>query len=131
MKKYILFISIISLLSSCDPVSTMDANVTNKTSESLSLILISSIEPDETIQIAPNETILLREGFSTIGSFLKPSFIDYDSIYIKNTSNEVVKVFKENTLGKNIYILDDYWMFSEPSKRVYKYDYEITAEDIQ
>ncbi|MFY0631805.1 MAG: hypothetical protein JXR05_15675 [Flavobacteriaceae bacterium] len=131
MRKLFLATLLLSVLSSCDPVSTMDANILNSTSESISLVLVSSVEPNETFQIAPNETILFREGFSTTGNFLKPELIEYDSIYIQNESNEVLKVFKENTAGKNIYKIDDYWSFDEPAKRYYQYDYEITNEDIQ
>lgn len=131
MKKLILSVFALTLLSSCDFASSMDANLTNTTSESLSLVLASSIVPTETFQLDSNETILLRDGFSATGSFLEPLFTDYDSIYIKNASNEVVKVFKENSTGKNIYDIERYWLFREPSKRVYEYDYEITNEDIQ
>lgn len=132
MKKLILFISMISILSSCDPTSSMDANIKNSTSQNLSIIFSSSdVSLNETFQIDPNETILFQDGFSVGDSVLEPRLTAYDSIYIKNESNEIVKVYKQNTEGKNIYNVDDYWISSEPSKRYYKYDYEIKNEDIE
>ena len=132
MKKLILFISMISILSSCDPTSSMDANIKNSTSQNLSIIFNSSdVSLNETFQIDPNETILFQDGFSIGDSVLEPRLTAYDSIYIKNESNEIVKVYKQNTEGKNIYNVDDYWISSEPSKRYYKYNYEINNEDIE
>ena len=132
MKKLILFISMISILSSCDPTSSMDANIKNSTSQNLSIIFSSSdVSLNETFQIDPNETILFQDGFSIGDSVLEPRLTAYDSIYIKNESNEIVKVYKQNTEGKNIYNVDDYWISSEPSKRYYKYNYEINNEDIE
>ncbi len=132
MKKLILFISMISILSSCDPTSSMDANIKNSTSQNLSIIFNSSdVSLNETFQIDPNETILFQDGFSIGDSVLEPRLTAYDSIYIKNESNEIVKIYKQNTEGKNIYNVDDYWISSEPSKRYYKYNYEINNEDIE
>jgi hypothetical protein len=132
MKNLILFISMISILSSCDPTSSMDANIKNSTSQNLSIIFRSSdVSLNETFQIDPNETILFQDGFSVGDSVLEPRLTAYDSIYIKNESNEIVKVYKQKTEGKNIFNVDDYWRSSEPSKRYYKYNYEINNEDIE
>ncbi len=85
MKKLILFISMISILSSCDPTSSMDANIKNSTSQNLSIIFSSSdVSLNETFQIDPNETILFQDGFSIGDSVLEPRLTAYDSIYIKN-----------------------------------------------
>ena len=54
-----------------------------------------------------------------------------DSIYITNTSNEILKVYKEDTPGKNIYSIDEYWSVSETSKNHFVYTYEITEEDLE
>ena len=53
----------------------------------------------------------------------------FDSIYIENTSNETLKVFKETTEGKNIYAIDQYWT-SKPSRSIHTWTYEITDEDL-
>jgi len=56
---------------------------------------------------------------------------DYDSIYIENSSNEILKVFKADTPGKNIYNVDEYWSVREPSKNHFVYTYEIMEEDLE
>lgn len=117
-------------LVSCDPASLMDANIENLTSQNLSIIFIERDNSDKILQIEPNGSVLFQEGMSTTGSFLEPSLIGYDSIYIKNEVDEIIKIFKQNTEGKNIYEIDD-WLFSEPSKRVYIYDYQIKNQDLQ
>ena len=119
------------MIAGCDPVSLMDANIENSTSQQISITLISSISPNETVVIGANETVLFREGMSTTGSFLKPSFAEYDSIYFESESNEILRVFKPDSQGKNIYEIDDYWRYSEPSKRFYQYDYQINSDDFE
>ncbi|QLG43927.1 hypothetical protein [Costertonia aggregata] len=131
MKKAILIIPIVFILVSCDPVSSMDANIKNSTSQNLSIQFVTSTGTSETIRITSDETLLFREGMSTTGGFLEPSLIEFDSIYIVSESNEVLKIFKQDTDGKNIYNIDEYWTFSEPSKRFYLYDYEILNEDFE
>ncbi|MDM9631467.1 hypothetical protein [Robiginitalea aurantiaca] len=131
MKRFILCLFLTAVVTSCDPASVMDANIENKTSQPLSLILFSSVVPNETLVLRPGETLLFQEGFSSTGGFLEPSLMEFDSVYIESTSQEILKVFNQNTAGKNIFNVDDYWIFSEPSKRFYKYDYQITAEDIE
>ena len=118
---------------SCDPVSSMEADITNTTSQNLSIRFVSSefIEDNKILEIPSGETVLFQESFSTIGSFLEPSLVQFDSIYIQNTSSEILKIFKLNSSGKNIYNIDSFWNAREPSKRVYLYEYQITNEDIQ
>ena len=41
------------------------------------------------------------------------------------------KSIKENTTGKNIYDIDEYWSVSGPSKNHFVYTYEITEEDLE
>lgn len=68
---------------------------------------------------------------STTGSFLEPSFEEYESVYVENESGQILKVYISNSEGKNIYDINTYWKSSEPSKRVYKYLYEISDEDLE
>jgi len=124
-------IFIILILSSCDPASTLEANIKNLTSQSLTIEFIS---PDKsstkTFQIAPNEIELFQEGFDIGSTFLEPSLLEFDSVVIKNQAGQILKVYKENDTGKNIYTIDEYWIASEPSKRFFKYNYEIEKRDI-
>lgn len=129
IKNLILSVLALSILASCDKSSMMDANINNSTSQDLIIIFVSSTQSSKIYQIKPNETILFQDDFSSTGGFLKPSLVQYDSIFIQNAANEILKIFKENTDGKNIYNVDGSWMFDEPSDGVYKYDYKINNED--
>nr|WP_299339755.1 hypothetical protein [Allomuricauda sp.] len=133
MKKKILLGLVTLLAYSCDPVSDMEADISNTTSQNLSIRFVSSTfaEDTKTLEIESGETILFQQATSTTGSFLEPSLIQFDSIYIQDTSEEVLKIFKPDTPGKNIYDIDAFWNAREPSKRLYFYEYQITNEDIQ
>lgn len=130
MKK-ILTILLLTLMVSCDPISNMDATVTNTTLEPLSIVFVSANEPSETFVLEPNMAVQVQDGFAIGGAFLEPSFIKYDSIYIVNQVDEIRKVFKENTQGKNIYDINTFWQFNEPEKRFYKYAYKVNSQDLE
>ena len=133
MKKSILIFVAATLFCSCDPVSDMEADISNTTSQNLSISFVSSvlIEDNKTFEITSEETVRFQQATSTIGSFLKPSLTQYDSIYIQSSSDEILKIFKPNSNGKNIYDIEAHWNGSEPSKRLYFYEYQITNEDIE
>jgi len=132
MKKIILLALVVSLFASCDKSSMMDANIKNNTSQNLSLIFFRTSESNDSIQLESNQTILFQDDFSSTGGFLTPNLSQFDSIYIQNQSDEILKVFKENTEGKNIYNVDEFWIFNQPSEEdVYNYEYTINNEDIE
>lgn len=131
MKKLIV-LTLTIILFSCDPVSDMEANIENLTSENLTIEFVSfDVSSSKIIQIAPNEIKLFQEGFDIGSTFLEPSLVEYDSVVIKNQMEEVLKVYKPNDANKNIYNIDDYWIASEPSKRFFKYEFEINDQDIE
>lgn len=130
MKKRIFIgLSMLSLLG-CDPVSDMEANIENLTPQALRVEVVSSIqELGKTIEIAPNKIERFQEGFDIGSTYLEPNFNNIDSIVIKNPTGEVLKVYKENNSGRNIYDIEN-WDASEPSKRFFKYKFEIRQEDL-
>ncbi len=114
----------------CDPVSDMEADIENLTSQTLIIDVVSAtVELDATLQVAPDQTQRFQEGFDIGSTYLEPSFIGIDSIVVKNQAGEVLKVYKEDSPGKNIYNVRD-WKSSEPSKRFFKYEFEILLEDL-
>jgi len=131
MKKIILSALIVSLFASCDKSSMMDANIKNNTSQNLSLTFFRTSEPNDSLQLESNQTMLFQDDFSSTGGFLTPNLIQFDSIYIQNQSDEILKVFKENTEGKNIYNVDEFWILNQPSEDIYNYEYTINNEDIE
>ena len=132
MKKLLLVILTGILFSSCDPVAIMEANIENLTSESLTIEFVAfDVSSNKILKIQPNETQLFQEGFDVGGLFLEPSLIEYDSVVIKNQADNILKVFKPNDTGRNIYNIDEYWIASEPSKRFFKYKYELNESDIE
>lgn len=127
----LLLLSACIVFSSCDPVSNLEANIENLTSQTLTIDFIASdVSVGKTLQLVPNELMLFQEGFDIGSTFLEPSLIGYDSVVIKNQAEDILKVFKSNDAGKNIYNVDD-WIGSEPSKRFFKYKYEIENEDFE
>lgn len=131
MKKLICLALLLPVLLSCDPVSQMEANIENQTTQSLSIVFVSSdTNFQSTLELAPNQVGLFQEGFDIGSTYLEPSLVEYDSVMVKNQVGEILKVYKSNNTGKNIYKVKEYWLSSEPSKRFFKYKYEIRQEDI-
>lgn len=116
---------------SCDPVESLEANIVNNTPQSLKINFVSIEIPDinETFEIESNSKTLYTK-FGGIGG-ANLGFHDYDSIYIENSSNQILKVFKEDTTGKNIYNVDEYWSVKETSKTHFLYTYDIMEEDLE
>lgn len=132
MRSIILLTFVLIIFASCDPVAQMEANIENLTPKSLSIVFESSDSSlNKTLEIPPNQTIRFQEGFDIGSSYLEPHLLDYDSIFITNETNEILRVYKKNEQNKNIYNIDDYWISSEPSKRFFKYTYKIELEDIE
>ena len=133
MKKTLLIHLILTFtIYSCDKGESMEAFIINSSTKNLKVNFVSSeiSESNESLEIASNQKKLYIEYLSpTSGVYL--TFVDNDSIYITNTSNEVLKVYKADTPGKNIYNVDEYWKKREPSKNFFEYTYEITEEDIE
>lgn len=132
MKKTILLFLASIFFYNCDPVASMEANIENLTSEQLTIEFLGAEEAslNKTLSIAPNEIKLFQEGFDVGSTFLEPYLEEYDSVVVKNQANDVLKVLKPTDTGRNIYNIKEYWMGSEPSKRFFKYEYEITEQDI-
>ena len=132
IKKLTLFGCICLLMSSCDPVATMTANIKNNSSETLTIVFPStdSIHHIE-LSLSPNETKLFQDGMDIGSTYLEPRLGDYDSVYILNAQVELVKVYKANSPNKNIYNVPEDWQSSEPSRWVFEYLYEIENSDIE
>jgi hypothetical protein len=131
MKKVFFIGLVIVSMWSCDPVSDLEANIENLTADTLIVEFVSSIEDlGITLEIAPNEIKLFQEGFDIGSTFLEPSLIEYDSVVVKAAAGQTLKIYKPESPGKNIYNIDE-WSASEPSKRFFKYEYELLAEDIE
>lgn len=132
MKKTILTLTAITVLCSCDPGADLEANIENLTNQDLIIEFVRfEQELNKTLVIPANET-RLYEAFSDTGNtFLEPSIIQFDSIVVKNNAEQILKVYKPNDTGKNIYNIDEYWLLREPSKRFFEYEYEINNEDLE
>lgn len=129
MKK-IIYVFFGIIMYGCDPAESLEANIKNTSDEKILILFDSEVNDfDMRLNIESNATKELL-SFSALGGVIL-SFRDYDSIYITNTSNKVLKVYKANTPGKNIYNIDKYWQKREPSKNFFKYTYEITEADIE
>ncbi|MFO7658621.1 MAG: hypothetical protein R6W78_16295 [Bacteroidales bacterium] len=132
MKKLFPIIAAIAVLCSCDPVAEMEANIFNLTNEDLIIEFVSSKESRrKNLEIPKGEMRLFEEVYDVGNDFLEPALYYYDSVVVKNNAEQILKIYKPNDTGKNIYNIDDYWFLNEPSKRFFKYVYEINNEDIE
>jgi hypothetical protein len=110
----------------------MEANIQNLTNQDLTIEFVS-LDQDlsKSLVIPTNEIRLFQEVFDIGNTFLEPSLTIYDSVVVKNDADQILKVYKPNDSGKNIYNIDEYWLLREPSKRFFKYEYEINNEDLE
>jgi hypothetical protein len=132
-KRLFIYLSILLVISSCDPGESLETNIINNTFENLSITFVSSQFPqlNESLSLGSNEKKMYSSNeFKGTSTYLL-TFMDFDSIYIKNSSNNILKVFKENSSGKNIYNVNEYWTVKETSKNHFEYTYEITEEDLE
>ena len=131
MKNIIKVILFSLVIISCDPVADMEANIKNLTDTSLNIDFVSSdVNLRKILTIAPNEVVLFQEGFDIGNTYLEPSLIDYDSVVIRDNNQSILKIYKPNESGKNIYNIKN-WIAKEPSKRFFVYYYEVTNNDIK
>ncbi len=117
-------------ISGCDPVSLMDATITNSTSQELTVIFAASSSRSDTLYLSAGQTVLFQDGMSTTGSYLEPNLEEYDSVIVSNNPGQTLSVYLSTSEGKNIYKMED-WSFKKPDDRMYKYDFELTNEDVE
>ncbi|RNC91732.1 MAG: hypothetical protein ED555_01000 [Allomuricauda sp.] len=131
MKKLIALALVILVASSCDPIAEYDAYIENATPTNLSIAFFSSdIELNRSLNITSGQTVFFQEGSDIGSTFIQPSLVQYDSIVVRNEENQIIRVYKENDPGKNIYNVDAYWAGRETSKWVYEYEYQIESIDL-
>ncbi len=132
MKKLLSIICISFFFISCDPVASMDAFVTNETNEALTLYFSSSEQgiENETFTLLAGDRVLVQEGFDVGSTYLEPYFEVYDSIYVQNSNQENILIFKPETKGKSIYNISEFWNSREVKKRIFEYNFYIKAEDL-
>lgn len=133
MKKLVLLVLSFVLIASCDPVASMEATIENKTDQFLSIEFVSrdpqSI-PTETYRINPDQSVLFQDVFDVGNTYLEPYLLEYDSIVLRDQSNSVIKVYKQESPGKNIYHIQSSWLGRENPKRNFFYVYQLDAEDL-
>jgi hypothetical protein len=125
------FFLVVFCLLSCDPDICSDVNINNNLNVNLNLNFISKDKSfSDDVFIVDEKSDVSIESVCSFGPLVLDYTI-YDSIYISDASNEILKVYKEDTPGKNIYNIDEYWTVSETSKNYFVYTYEITEEDLK
>ncbi|MBE9048495.1 hypothetical protein IQ255_29635 [Pleurocapsales cyanobacterium LEGE 10410] len=123
---------LIIIFSGCDPTAFYEADIENLTTQTLTIDFISAEEElSKSLLIQPNQTVFFKEGDDFGNTFVQPLMAIYDSVVVKNQTDVILRVYKENDTGRNIYNIDDYWTVNKPKKRVFKYKYVILNEDIE
>jgi hypothetical protein len=110
----------------------MEADIENLTTQDLILEFISFDQNlNKTLEIPTEETRLFQEAFDVGNDFLEPSLVEYDSVIVKNSAEQILKVYKPDSSGKNIYNINESWLSSEPYRRGFRYEYKIYDEDLE
>lgn len=132
MKNFIQVFFIAVFFASCDPSATMEASIENLTTQDLIIEFIANDQTlNKTLVIPKNDTQLFQEGFDIGTDYLEPYLLEYDSVVVKNTAQQIVKVYKPTSDGKNIFNIKDHWMVREPSKSFFIYKFEMYAIDLE
>ncbi len=124
-------ICLVLFISSCDSESCSEEIILNNTSSDL-YINFNSLNDSFN-----NQFIIEKQSRKTINQVkcdlggVVVNYSVYDSIYIQNSTNDILKVYKDDTEGKNIYNISEYWYVNETSKNHFVYTYEITEEDLE
>ena len=101
----------------------MDANIENLTDINLTIDLVSDDSNlSRSLDLAPIKIVLFQEVFDIGNTYLEPSLSDYDSKVIKNNVHDVLKVYKPENIGKNLYYVKN-WIAKKPSKRLFTHDF--------
>ncbi|GLB51401.1 hypothetical protein NBRC110019_04400 [Neptunitalea chrysea] len=130
MKKIFLISCLVTLLTGCDPEKCSSFHLANYSETNVNIYFVSQ----DTIifkNIYQDSKIPFGSKYCDMGGGSILYMALYDSIYITDFSNNILKVYKEDTPGKNIYNIDEYWSVNNPSKHDYEYIYEINEEDFQ
>lgn len=136
MKKFIYLFSII-ILFSCDPSESLETRIINNSNLDIKinfvsrLILRNNLNNTESFEIKSNNSITY-ERLNVAGGLGHAglSLSDFDSIYLSK-NNKILKVWKIDSEGKNIYDIGNYWTVEENPKNNYIYIFEITKEDLE
>lgn len=125
------FILVVFFLLSCDPNICSEVNINNNLNLKLNLNFINKDKSfsDDVFHVYEKSDVSI-ESVCSFGPLVL-DYTVYDSIYISDASNNILKVYKEDTPGKNIYNIDEYWDINETSENYFVYEYTITEEDLK
>lgn len=130
--KHVLLMLIFLALSGCDPVECADQIVKNGTETDLTLFRISSMSNigDTTFIASNSQSSISKRNCAKGGVVL--SYSAYDSVYITNSNNNILKIYHPDDTGKNIFNVDDRnsWKVENIGKDEKKYVFEITDDDL-
>ncbi len=127
MKNYMCVVFIL-FLCSCDPDACSEYLIKNSTNLDLNLTFIEKKEIKE-VNIEKQYVVNFIEHNCDTGGAPLLYLYNYNSIYLSK-GNEILKVWKPDTKGKNIYNIDKDWSVRESPKDNFIYTFEITDEDL-
>ncbi|KAB7528422.1 hypothetical protein F8C76_11195 [Flagellimonas olearia] len=126
MRKTIIIISAL-VLYACDTEQCSSYFIENKLEMNIELTFVG--ESLQKLMINEGKGVQFGETGCDMGGAPLLYLRVYDSIYVRDASNNILKVYKQETPGRNIYNIDKYWSIKE-TKHHTEYTYTITNEDI-
>ena len=137
MKLFFRSLFIACIIYGCDTGESLVSEIENKTSIDIKIYFVSKFIYPNLVGNAKVVRITSMNSFIDnsrttphLGQAIL-SFVEHDSIYITDSSNKLLKVYREDTPGKNIYDVDKYWSAKGSSRNVLKYTYTINDADIR
>jgi len=147
MKNIITFLSLYTILHSCDPDSYSDFYIENNTDKNIELVKFLKDTTDiknKAVSI-PAKSSYLAVSSSGLGQSVSLECNDYsldntnfgrshfgeDSVQIRSADGIVLKTYYPDDKGKNIYNVYCSWKEVESRKNYKKYTFEITEEDLK
>ena len=130
MKKIVYFLGFLTLLTGCDSYTCVEAKIINESDKDLILQFYH-----DTLNIRFDidskkeyEIDVLGSGCSIANSGeLYLNF--YDSIIVKSKDDKILKVWKQDSSGRNIYDFENQWLMTSEGKYNFYYTFEILNSD--
>ena len=128
MKKILPILLLVFTILSCTKEDCIESKIFNDSNTDLILFFYKNNSSKE-LEIFKNNS---KTDIQTCDEGIILNYkVLYDSVSVKNSQGALLKIYKQETVGKNILDLENYWTKSKPSKNFYKYTYNITDEDIE
>ncbi|CAA0144567.1 conserved exported hypothetical protein [Tenacibaculum maritimum] len=133
MKKISLLMIITFLLSSCDPFGCLDVEIENNTNQDIIVKWYSQNSLlNRSKEFKQGEKLMISENSHCSQGNIPPfeGLFEIDSVIIESKQNEILKTWKPNSNGKNIFNTESDWEIKSNGKWNETYYFIINESDL-